>query len=374
MLETLRAIDLAVLTDVVRQDQRSPTFEILDWSVKRLSDKGVINPDGLFLFSGQGRDGQGTRPWSVVLKILKKPDEEQDIREIFYWKRELLAVQSGLLSNLPDAVVRPRFYGVIEQEDSGWIWMENIVESKPHWTIDQFTFSARKIGRFSGACLTLNPLPDFPWLCTDYYSPWLKIFPTPEFAWDNPFVRKFFSSRTHERVLKLWNERPRFYDALNRLPQVFSHFDFKRGNLFIRQQDDGQDELVAIDWALCGYAALGAELCSMIGFNAMFFSVDVAALPKLETATFEAYIDGLREAGWQGNPDHVRLGYTATQALLVSVGSPRITAVMLAENSLQRAQQLLEHTPDEMAGCWSLLCEFALDNADEARRLMDKLT
>jgi hypothetical protein len=47
---------------------------------------------------------------------------------------------------------------------------------------------------------------------------------------------------------------------------------------------------------------------------------------------------------------------------------------MLAENSLQRAQQLLEHTPDEMAGCWSLLCEFALDNADEARRLMDKLT
>jgi phosphotransferase family enzyme len=68
--------------------------------------------------------------------------------------------------------------------------------------------------------------------------------------------------------------------ALNRLPQVFTHFDFKRNNLFIRQQGDGQDELVAIDWALCGYAALGAELCSMIGFNAMFFSVDVAALPN----------------------------------------------------------------------------------------------
>jgi hypothetical protein len=92
MLATLQAIDPAVLTEVVRQDQRSPTFEILDWNVKRLSDKGVINPDGLFLFSGQGRDEQDTRPWSVVLKILKKPDEEQDMREIFYWKRELLAV------------------------------------------------------------------------------------------------------------------------------------------------------------------------------------------------------------------------------------------------------------------------------------------
>ena len=63
ILGTLQAIDPAVLENVVRVDQRSPAFQISDWSVRRLSAKGIVNPDGLWLFSGQGRDGQGTRNW-----------------------------------------------------------------------------------------------------------------------------------------------------------------------------------------------------------------------------------------------------------------------------------------------------------------------
>jgi hypothetical protein len=50
MARKLQAIDSAILTDVVRQDQRSPLFEVTGWSVRRLSDKGVTNPDGLWLF------------------------------------------------------------------------------------------------------------------------------------------------------------------------------------------------------------------------------------------------------------------------------------------------------------------------------------
>ena len=56
-MSRLQAIDLALLTDVVRQDQRSPSFEITEWSIKRLSDKGVQNPDGLWLVSGCGHAG-----------------------------------------------------------------------------------------------------------------------------------------------------------------------------------------------------------------------------------------------------------------------------------------------------------------------------
>src|SRR5258705_9068092 len=120
MLETLRAIDPAILVDVVRQDQRSSTFEILDWTVKRLSDKGIINPDGLFLFSGQGHDERGVRAWSVVLKSLKGSKDDPDIGHIFYWKRELLLIQSGLMANLPNPVVVPRFYAATEREDGAW--------------------------------------------------------------------------------------------------------------------------------------------------------------------------------------------------------------------------------------------------------------
>ena len=48
-LERLRAIDPAILTEVVRQALSDPSFEITKWSVLQLSDKGVGNPDGLWL-------------------------------------------------------------------------------------------------------------------------------------------------------------------------------------------------------------------------------------------------------------------------------------------------------------------------------------
>lgn len=64
MLEKMKAVDPDILTEVVRKDQDSPAFEISEWSVKQLSDKGAVNSDGLWLFSGNGSDDKGARPWS----------------------------------------------------------------------------------------------------------------------------------------------------------------------------------------------------------------------------------------------------------------------------------------------------------------------
>jgi len=44
LLARLKEIDLAILNEVVQQDQGSPTFEITEWSVKRLSTQGLMNP------------------------------------------------------------------------------------------------------------------------------------------------------------------------------------------------------------------------------------------------------------------------------------------------------------------------------------------
>ena len=69
ILQRLNTVDAAILTNVVRQDQRSSSFVITDWSVQRLSDKGIANPDGLWLFSGRGHDSHEGHLWSVVVKI-----------------------------------------------------------------------------------------------------------------------------------------------------------------------------------------------------------------------------------------------------------------------------------------------------------------
>jgi hypothetical protein len=65
---TYTAGDNAVLKDVVCQDQRSPEYKIIDWSVKALTTKGQQNPDGLHLIEGRGFDSRGETGWRLVVK------------------------------------------------------------------------------------------------------------------------------------------------------------------------------------------------------------------------------------------------------------------------------------------------------------------
>lgn len=60
VLTRLQRISLDMLTDVVRQDQRRSSLIITDWAVQPLSDKGIINPGGLWALDGHARDAQGT--------------------------------------------------------------------------------------------------------------------------------------------------------------------------------------------------------------------------------------------------------------------------------------------------------------------------
>lgn len=92
--DSFHSLDPALLTAVVRQEQGSPNFELLDWSVEPLGHEKIIRTTGgLYHFSGHGQDGNGIRPWSVVLKIVNHPPGEmcQAPKEWCYWKRELLA-------------------------------------------------------------------------------------------------------------------------------------------------------------------------------------------------------------------------------------------------------------------------------------------
>jgi hypothetical protein len=372
MLTTLKIIDAKTLLDIVRQDQRSSMFELLDWEVKRLSEKGIVNPDGLFLFSGQGHDNRGTSSWSVVLKILKAPGVQQPLHDLFYWKRELLVAQSELLANLFGRLVPPRYYGLSEHDGQGWLWMEHIIENAPQsWTKDNYTFAAHQLGRFNGAYLTGLPLPDAPWLCKEHPRSMWNVFAPYDGAWDNARVRQFFSNRLRERVMKLWDERELFLDTLNRLPQTFSHFDFSRRNLLIRARNDGQEEVVAVDWALCGCGAVGGDLSSLIGTSAALFGLETTSLPDIEAAVFEAYVTGLREAGWTGNAELARLGYTAYLPLFWGVCFPTLIADHSSDE--QAVRRAYGCSREELASTWATLCEYALDRADEARELMARL-
>lgn len=374
-LDQLKALAPAVLADVVRQDQRNPDFAITSWTVERLSDKGIANPDALFRFYGRGRLGDVERPWSVVLKVLTDRADEAPLSDVGYWKRELLLAQSGLLANLPGPVTVPRFYKVSEQDGFGWIWMEHVqATSGQPWTPNEYAFAARQLGQSNGAYLVGTPLPDAPWLHKDHYRSWVaRCRPGIDIGWEDPQFRRQFSSAVQTRYLALLDECERFCSALDRLPQVLSHFDLGRRNLFVHEGQNHRQELVVIDWAMCGHGPVGGDLCGLVGLSAVHLEYEPATAPHVAAAVVEAYLAGLRDAGWTGDPDLARLGYTAGLAMHLGACFPILVPWFIIEERRPFALRQFGVAGEELLQKWVPLFLYVLDCADEALRLMARL-
>jgi hypothetical protein len=284
LLEQLKGIDQAVLTEVVRKDQQDPDLVVLDWAVEPLNHQKIINTTGgLFCFSGQSQGIEGKQPWNVVLKSIDNPkSSKQDPRGWSYWRREVLAFQSGYLAQLPAGLRAPRFYHVTEKENGAWLWMEHIQEvTGKQWSLDHFQRAARQLGIFQGRYLLDAPLTDQPWLSQfffrDVWSPdnFWSGFMNPaseENAWQSTITQTGFDAALKSRVLQLLGEKEHFFNVNDRLPQVLCHYDASRRNfMWSRSVQTGGEELIAFDWAFTGIGALGNDLGELIGTSLFFF-------------------------------------------------------------------------------------------------------
>ena len=373
VLKKLMAIDPTILTDIVRQDQNDPAFEITDWSVKRLSDKGIANPDGLWLFSGQGNSDKGSRPWSVVLKILQRQNDELPAESVWHWKREFSWAQSDLSNQLQGPVKAPRIYHSEETPEGAWIWMEHVRAIQSGlWTLDEYAFAAHQFGLWNGSYLTGSPLPAESWLTRQLYCSWLAVIDFEQ-ALRFPLNQKYIPGETLTRYERLWHERETFFNALESLPQVFSHFDSHRRNLLIRTSQTNQKELVALDWGECGVGAIGAELNWLIGYSAMLLEWPPAELRSLEEVAFPSYIQGLQESGWNGDTDLVRLGFTAMLAVYLGCALPGLAAYLCAAENRDVALRRLGFAEEELLLKVLPGFDYVLDRTDEARTLLKKV-
>jgi hypothetical protein len=371
-LSKLRAIDPAVLLEVVRKDQNSSDFEITDWSVDRLNDQGFASGDMLFLFRGEGHDGGGSEPWSVVLKIVEAPPDEQEPTGMWYWKRELCFAQSDLPAVLAGPVLPPRFYGTVDAGTTGWIWMEHVAETAPpRWTLDEYRFAAHEIGRDNGGYLRGMPLPDFSWL-THERTPGFATSIRQASNLEDPEVVRALGEPLIRGANKLWEERERFFAALNALPQVFSHGDAQRRNLLIRHNKN-RDELLAVDWAACGRQALGEEMWNLIVASTMLYEWEPEAITELEAAAYPAYLAGLADAGWSDNPDLPRLGFTAATAISLGCAMPFAIGFFGKDEMLEYDLRKYGCPPADLIAGWVALAEYALERADAARGIMERL-
>ena len=86
----------------------------------------------------------------------------------------------------------------------------------------------------------------------------------------------------------------------------------------------GHTQTVALDWGSAGVGAVGEELVALFATTLKFFEVEIAQIPRLESLIFTGYLQGLRAAGWQGDENIVRFGFTASVGLKAGVENQQL--------------------------------------------------
>jgi hypothetical protein len=379
----LDAIDQATLTPIVRRAQASTTIEIIDWSYSRVHGGagdvgGVLS--GLYRFVGSGVDEGKLTSWSLILKIIVASTVNDDPSEPRYWKREVLAYQSGRLENLPGDLVAPQCFGIIERSDrEAWLWLEDITDAiGTQWPLEQYGLVARHLGQFNGAYLQ-GELPSDPWLSRG----WLRALVSraePNIAQlrrsrDHPLLHRLYSDQQINRIFDLWADRETLLDALDRLPQTFCHRDAFRRNLFMRHTGDGQKQTVAVDWAFAGIGAIGEEIGQLVNASLAFAEVEFSAAKALDNIVFNGYLTGLEDAGWRSDPRLIRFGFTAASALCNIIGYQIGDGLpmLLDESGHPWIEQAFGQPIRNLMDLWAGTNRFCLDLADEAKVLLDSL-
>ena len=361
----LQAIDRETLNPLVRKALDSETVAVTDWQVTPLPAESR----NVFRFTGHACTAGTTVAWSLVLKVVR--------RQRTSGTREAQANAARLLRDLPGGLAAARCFGVEAHGDTFRIWQEEVMDEvgRP-WPLRRYGLAARHLGQLNGAYLVGRPLPTEPWFSRGWlrevvagYAPLIAQLRS---LLDHPRLPHAFPGSSADDLLRLWENREVLLGALDRLPKTFGHLDAAPSNLFARRDANGEEQTVMIDWQGAGVAELGHELAPLVFFVLDWARVDRTEAGELDECAFDGYLRGLQDAGWQGDPRTVRLGYAASLALrfgLRSIG--RMLRFVLDERQHSWTGPTGEMTTEELTDHSARVQRFLLGRANEARELLD---
>lgn len=287
---------------------------------------------GIFRLHGLVKLDNELRSWSVILKIIKSDSAEKDnFKHHNYWRREALVFESGVLREFPDSICATECYLVEEQQDGTiWLWME-YVKGEYANTIEQFSYIARQLGRFNGAYLKgIKMVPDHEWIC----RAWLKSWTTASRKYA-PNMEEYASRISTEKEQSTWAWYQKILqnidsaiDSLQQLPRVLAHQDLSQMNMLLVEKEANESQLVLIDWQFMSISGIGEDLGKLFGVNLSLGIIPPDQFIRFQTSIYNAYLEGLRDMGWQGDAELARYGFCLSTALRSVWEVPQYFSIM----------------------------------------------
>ncbi len=308
---------------------------------------------------------------SLILKILqRRPDETE--QSPYYWKREFEIYRAGLLEDLTvSSFATPQIFLVEDLGEACWIWMEDIPDAKADWSLEDYADMAGRLGRFNGAWLCGAELPRAKWLSTNWHSAIVPAladtFNQLDHLLENPLAQRTLPLDAKEEIVAIWRDREIFRRALAELPRTFCHFDAFRRNFLVHE-----DDIFLIDWALAGIGGPGEDLVSLVAVSLYYEGYTQAYASELDNLVFASYVNGLREAGWRGDPRLARIGYTCGMTLRGLAGVKQDINLLVNRSNHERLKK--DHGTNSLAEIARFFAEIRrfrlLHMAREARSLL----
>ena len=229
-----------------------------------------------------------------------------------YWAREPLAYQHHLTDVYSAAGIRaPACLGCLVDDREALLLLD-WVDGEPgeNWPIGAYGIAAEALGRAQAPLLDCRRNNEESWLSRGFLRQYSSEKPVDwdllddEDAWQHPIVRDLFPPGLREDLVFVHANRERLYCINESLPQTLCHLDVWPKNLF-RGTTGG---LVLIDWGFVGRGALGEDAGNLVPDACFDHFVAAEHLPDLDQVVFDGYLRGSRAAGWNDDPQLIRLG------------------------------------------------------------------
>tara|TARA_Y100001978_G_C23674487_1_gene425618 strand:- start:420 stop:1685 length:1266 start_codon:yes stop_codon:yes gene_type:complete len=357
---------------IAREVINDSNAAIKNWDITAV--KGGVSGGSIFKVYGTFYSDK-VFEWSAILKILYKEKATQELTE-FDWNREAYLYRSGIVDFIPVCFAAAKCYHVEDvSEEEIWIWIEDLSEDNNHWPLERYALAARHLGQMNGHFYQQKPLYE-PWMVKEFerqaISRDLNIDQYHKFS-DHPLVKAVIPEKRENIFLDIHDKHTEIITRIfGKIPQSFCHMDAHRGNLFSREVN-GENVTIAIDWAFAGINPLGTDLKTLVYHSIGFMYVDVEDAYELDVLSFDSYLQGLKDVGWNGDYLEIRYGYLMV-SMMTFIRYACIIPHLLADKERHKFFERITGCPfveahEKMIKHWS----FLLDLGEEALKLDKEL-
>lgn len=343
-------------------------------TVQKIGRSAGLATSGIFRVAGQVDTGHGQRQWSMVVKILGPPELPRPSDHHDPW-RELSVYRSGVFAELCGRVRSSRCYAIEERKGLQFLWLEDLSNApQPPWESEHYIAVAHHFGQFNAHWPEDN-LPQWEWLSREnlrdtFLSPRVQnYFEQLDELRNHPLVQRAAPPDVLSDLFQQRKDLDTLIEKAEAAPRGICHLDCHSKNLFPMQDPQHDSYTVAIDWSHVGIYCYGMDVAHMVSSAMKWLELSPAYAGPLVDQVFDAYLDGLKKAGWSGNEEQIRLTY------LTRLGFEAVRDVSILVNVITQPQlmaavvQLWERPIEEICEQWAEVHRFFLRCHEEAMNL-----